>query len=596
MVHLFSAFVGIASATNAPLATPMLGWSTWNQLRGNFNASVLQSIARAMNSSGLRAFGYTYFNVDDLWASSERDAASGEMTADPAKFPDGMASFGEWLHSNGFQLGLYTARYNRTCSGKMPGSLGFEAVDAATFSRWGVDFLKNDDCRVVYANAVRDYGAMQRALARVERPILHAVKAPDLPPSAARAVAQMRRVGKDLKNSWSNVMRLVDTGVAPAFERLAGPGFFNDFDMLFVGVSEASPSGDAQLTETEQRSHFSLWSALKSPIVLGNDPRSMSAATRAILLNADVLAVNQDRLAAPVRRLPRNPAAAALHVPRDGDKLYLERCDARLPSQRWALARRNANATLLSLRSNATGANSSSALCAGVYKCLDRWPWLITLGACAGSARSGPSSKCTPNARSQWVRVAADSDPHRVGFRLQWSNVEAGKSGWPSSGASHGGSCLSTEGSNVEVDVCDWPADATQQEWFEHVDAASGATQIVSAHSGLCLASIGGADRYVGPLAAGAATAVLLNRASAPLTITLSMNEVRSVVPDFAAPAVEVRPSGEARGAARRAPLRVEATDLWTKATTAVDAADGLLSYVVPSHAAVHVRMQAAVR
>lgn len=121
---------------------------------------------------------------------------------------------------------------------------------------------------------IQDYGAMQDALSSVDRPMVHNVKAPDLPASVAPSVAQFRRVGKDLKNSWENLVRVLDTGTDSSFSALVEGGggggkggFFNDFDMLEVGATNSDGSGDPYLTPDEARAHFSLWAAMKSPLV-----------------------------------------------------------------------------------------------------------------------------------------------------------------------------------------------------------------------------------------------------------------------------------------------------------------------------------------
>lgn len=212
-------------------AKPIMGFSTWNQFRGNFNEDIILEIASAIASSGLLNLGYSYINLDDEWGAYSRNE-TGHIVGDPDRFPSGMASLGDKLHAMGFRYGLYTSRYYRTCTGNMPGSLGQEELDAATFASYGADFLKNDDCSVVYADAVKDYGAMQTAISALQRPMMHSVKAPDLPASSAASVAQFRRVGKDLHNSWENLVRVLDTGTEDSFSAIAGPGFFNDFDML----------------------------------------------------------------------------------------------------------------------------------------------------------------------------------------------------------------------------------------------------------------------------------------------------------------------------------------------------------------------------
>lgn len=126
----------------------------------NVKSSVVVS-AVFVSRAGLLDAGYTYINIDDAWATYNRNA-SGYMTPDPVKFPSGMLALSSYVHAKGFKFGLYTARNNRTCGGTMPGSLGHEQIDADTFAAFGADFVKNDDCGVVYANAVQDYGAMQK--------------------------------------------------------------------------------------------------------------------------------------------------------------------------------------------------------------------------------------------------------------------------------------------------------------------------------------------------------------------------------------------------------------------------------------------------
>jgi alpha-galactosidase len=50
------------------------------------------------------------------------------------------------------------------------------------------------------------------------------------------------------------------------------------------------------MSEEEDRSHFSLWAMLASPLIAGNDLRTMSDATRRILTHRGMLAIHQDRL------------------------------------------------------------------------------------------------------------------------------------------------------------------------------------------------------------------------------------------------------------------------------------------------------------
>ena len=195
-----------SNASILKLPHPPMGFSTWNNFHGEINETLIKDVALAMHSSGLQRLGYNFVNLDDLWAAPERNA-TGHIVADPDRFPSGAAALGSWLKLHGFRFGLYTARNTRTCSNQMPGSLGNEVLDAETFASYGASFIKNDDCGVNLSHAVLDYGAMQRAIADVPgHAMMHNVKAPDLPADRSRNVSQMRRVGKDLKNTWENMV------------------------------------------------------------------------------------------------------------------------------------------------------------------------------------------------------------------------------------------------------------------------------------------------------------------------------------------------------------------------------------------------------
>lgn len=178
MKLLFLLPLGVSSLVAKP-ATPIMGFSTWNCFKGSINESMLQvgrthrsasthrtlfldcslalilrclqDVTDSMVAMGLVKSGYNYMNIDDLWAAHDRNATGG-IEADPIKFPRGMKAFATYVNQRGMKLGLYTARNTRTCSGQMPGSLGHEQQDAATFAWMGAEFLKNDDCSVIYVS------------------------------------------------------------------------------------------------------------------------------------------------------------------------------------------------------------------------------------------------------------------------------------------------------------------------------------------------------------------------------------------------------------------------------------------------------------
>jgi len=275
-----------------------MGWSTWNKLKCNFNETVLLEIGQAMNQSGMVAAGYKTLNIDDCWPLKHR-AADGSIVPDPHKFPNGMAHLAMKLSELGLGLGIYTAHGPNTCQG-YPGSLGHEKADAALYNQWNVVFVKNDWCwrqkDITSDTHLAAFNAMRDALAVYDRPIVHSIhwNYANVPgPGCAKGVdcplpktANMWRIGGDIGPTFGNgVLRLLDIDADHA--AAAAPGSWNDADMLEVGNGM-----DAE----QDKAHFSLWCMLASPLVAGNDVRTMSAATTAILTNKHAIAVNQDPL------------------------------------------------------------------------------------------------------------------------------------------------------------------------------------------------------------------------------------------------------------------------------------------------------------
>jgi len=169
-----------ASSLNNGLAlTPPLGWSTWNVFECQYTETDLREVAEALVSSGLAAAGYRSFNIDDCWMADER-TADGQLTYNSTKFPNGMAAFGDYLHSLNLSLGLYSSSGPATCQG-YPGSEGFEAQDAKTLASWGTDFFKLDACYQFNVSArQRSFEAMRDGLQATGRPVVFSCSTPEL--------------------------------------------------------------------------------------------------------------------------------------------------------------------------------------------------------------------------------------------------------------------------------------------------------------------------------------------------------------------------------------------------------------------------------
>jgi alpha-galactosidase len=269
-----------APGENTLALTPPMGWNSWNTFGCSIDETLIRQIADTMATNGMKDAGYQYVNLDDCWQVS-RDA-SGVIVADTSKFPSGIKALADYVHSKGLKLGVYSDHGTYTCAGR-PGSYGYETIDANTYAAWGVDYLKEDHCSASSGDAERaDYQRMRDALRNSGRPIVFSICAWEFL-SWMPTNGHLWRTTGDISASYSSMYSMLAPNSAPAF--VAGPGHWNDPDMLEVGNG---------MTLEEDRSHFTLWCLMASPLLAGNDVRYASADTLSILTNPEVIAVNQD--------------------------------------------------------------------------------------------------------------------------------------------------------------------------------------------------------------------------------------------------------------------------------------------------------------
>ncbi|MDB5691748.1 MAG: glycoside hydrolase family 27 protein [Alphaproteobacteria bacterium] len=289
-------------APNGLAPTPPMGWNSWNKFACNVNEATVRATAEAMAASGMRDAGYVYVVIDDCW-HGPRDA-DGFITADKEKFPSGIRALADYVHSKGLKFGLYSDAGRHTCGGR-PGSQGHEYQDALSYARWGVDYLKYDWCDTGARNAEEAYKLMADALRATGRPIVLSMCewGTSKPWLWAANVGNLWRTTGDVIDHWEGkydyswgVVSIVDLN-EPLWTH-AGPGHWNDPDMLEIG--------NGGLTNTEYRSHFSLWAMMAAPLIAGNDVAAMSDATKAILLNREVIAIDQDPLGVQGHRVAKD--------------------------------------------------------------------------------------------------------------------------------------------------------------------------------------------------------------------------------------------------------------------------------------------------
>jgi alpha-galactosidase len=276
--------------------TPPMGWNSWNKFGCNVSEQLIRETADAMVRTGMRDAGYKYVNIDDCW-HGQRDSL-GFIRADSTRFPSGIRALADYVHARGLKLGIYSDAGSKTCGGK-PGSRGYERQDALTYAKWHVDYLKYDWCNTEELNAHGAYLTMHDALAGTGRPIVLSICewGTNKPWEWGPSVGQLWRTTGDITpcfdcidthgGQWNayGVVQILD--MQHELRRFAGPGHWNDPDMLEVGN---------QLTASEDRAHFSMWAMLAAPLIAGNDIRAMPAEVGSVLMNRDVIAVDQDSL------------------------------------------------------------------------------------------------------------------------------------------------------------------------------------------------------------------------------------------------------------------------------------------------------------
>jgi alpha-galactosidase len=280
---------------NGLARTPPMGWNSWNKFANRIDDATVRGIADAMARNGMREAGYVYVNIDDTW-EGERDPR-GNIQPN-RKFPD-MKALADYVHSKGLKLGIYSSPGPDTCEG-YEGSYGHEEQDARTYAAWGIDYLKYDWCGAftIYKDSEMEavYQKMGDALLATGRDIAFSLcqyGLEDVWKWAPEVGGNLWRTGGDIRDSWESMSRIGFS--QDRFAPYARPGHWNDPDMLEVG--------NGHMTDTEYRTHMSLWAMLAAPLIAGNDVRNMSSSTHDILTNREVIAIDQDKAGHQARRV-----------------------------------------------------------------------------------------------------------------------------------------------------------------------------------------------------------------------------------------------------------------------------------------------------
>ncbi|XP_071786708.1 alpha-N-acetylgalactosaminidase-like isoform X5 [Asterias amurensis] len=284
--------------------TPPMGWMTWERFRCNTDCKndpyncvsekLVKQMADRLVEDGYKDAGYEYINIDDCWSNKQRDA-QGRLQSDPVRFPSGIKALADYVHSRGLKFGIYGDYGTKTCGG-YPGSLNHLELDAQTFASWGVDSLKLDGCYSNVSTMKTGYPEMTKYLNATGRPILFSCSWPDYErashiPINYTSVADNCNIWRnydDIQDSWDSVTGIIKYygDNQKTLVPVAGPGHFNDPDMLIIG--------NKGLNVNQSNAQMAMWAIFAAPLLMSNDLRNIQPVYRDILLNKEVIRINQD--------------------------------------------------------------------------------------------------------------------------------------------------------------------------------------------------------------------------------------------------------------------------------------------------------------
>ena len=280
---------------------PIMGWSSWNHFRIHIDEEMIRGQADAMARNGMKAAGYRFINIDDGFFGG-RDA-DGNLFSYDLRFPSGMKSLADHIRSKGLKPGIYSEAGSNTCGsiydkdprGVGVGLFGHEERDLKLMLvDWGYDFIKVDWCGGLRQglSEQEQYTKISGIVRRLKPEAVYNVCRWEYPGDWVKKIADSWRISADIEPTFESVLHIVD--LCEPLWKHSGPGGFNDMDMLQVGRG---------MSETEDRTHFTMWCMMNSPLLAGNDLRSMTPATLAILTQPEIIALNQDPLAYQARRM-----------------------------------------------------------------------------------------------------------------------------------------------------------------------------------------------------------------------------------------------------------------------------------------------------
>ena len=272
---------------------PIMGWSSWNHFHINIDEKMIREQADAMISSGMYKAGYRFINIDDGYFGGRN--SDGNLLTDTKKFPSGMRALTDYIHARKLKAGIYSDAGKNTCGSKYdndPNGIGVgmyghvERDCNLFFNDWKFDFLKVDWCGGDWMglDEETEYTKIIHAVKSINPEIVFNICRWQFPGEWAIKLADSWRISGDIRENFSSILRIIDLNAD--LHQYSSPGHYNDMDMLQVGRG---------MTYDEDKTHFSMWCMMNSPLLAGNDLRNMTRETIEILTNKEIIALNQDK-------------------------------------------------------------------------------------------------------------------------------------------------------------------------------------------------------------------------------------------------------------------------------------------------------------
>lgn len=298
--------------------TPTMGWSSWNAYRVNISEDIIKKAADMVVELGLDKLGYVYINTDDGYFGGRDE--TGKLKTHPTRFPNGLKGMVDHIHGLGLKAGIYSDGGENTCGsiwdndtlGVGVGMWQHDQQDADWFFKeLDFDFIKIDFCgglakgntAKVDMDPKERYTAIRQAAEKAKPGVRINVCRWDYPGTWVGTIGSSWRISHDVELKWTSVNDIIHQNLY--LSAYAGPGAFNDMDMLEVGRG---------LSAEEDRTHFGIWCIMNSPLLLGCDLAKTreDPAAMALLKNTELIALNQDPL-----------CQQAYVAKRDGEKYVL---------------------------------------------------------------------------------------------------------------------------------------------------------------------------------------------------------------------------------------------------------------------------------